>query len=115
VVVPDDSSSDPRSMGAAGADKAPAPDADEGAAPGADPALGGGGEPAGALPVVLDGAAPPGAVPVGAGVPGAAPESVSEGGAVPVPLPGDWASAGAERANRTSNIDVDEEQRMREL
>jgi len=51
----------------------------------------------------------------GGGVRGVAPEAVPEGGAVPVPLPGVWASAGAERANRTSNIDVDEEQRMREF
>ena len=105
--APDDGSSAPRSIGAAGADKPPAP--------GADPMLGGDGEPAGALPVASLGPAPTGASPVGVGVPGFAPGAVSEGGAVPVPLPEDWASAGAERANRTSNIDVDEEQRMREL
>src|SRR5262252_4145010 len=91
VEVPEGGSSDPRSRGADGADKL--------APPGLAPMLG----EAGALPVVS--ASPGGASAGGGGVRGVAPEAVPEGGAVPVPLPGVWASAGAERANRTSNID----------
>src|SRR5262245_47639962 len=93
AVEPVDGSSDPRSRGADGADKPPPL--------GLAPMLGEAGEPAGALPVAS--ASPAGASAAGGGVRGVAPEAVPAGGAVPVPLPGVWASAGAERAKRTSN------------